>query len=156
MYRRDGFTLMEIAIVVTISAVIVTLGALTFSGYFQRSAARQAAQVFAQDLAAARGYSVRAREPVVLRFYEGTLWYEIVTQTTATEVVRRRFSGTSADIDLSSVSLDMAGDTLVFDARGKIDMSGVGGPLGTAVFSAGAISYRVQFNGLGASRVEPL
>jgi len=152
--RREGFTLIELTVVVAISGIVIVMGALTFSDYFQRSSARRAAQVFAQDLIAARSYAVRAQEPVVMRVYEGTRWYEIVTQNTSTEVVRRRFTGSSADIDLSGVVLQAAGDTLVFSARGQIDMSGVGGSLGTATFSAGAISYEVQFNSLGASKVE--
>ena len=154
MRRREGFTLIELTVVVAIAGLIVTMGALTFSGYFQRSSARRAAQVFAQDLVAARSYAVRAQEPVVLRVYEGTLWYEIVTQNTATEVARRRFTGSSADIDLSAVALNVSGDSLVFSSRGQIDMSGAGGALGTAAFSAGEITYEVQFNSLGASKLE--
>ena len=48
--RRRGFTLIELTVVVAIAGLIVTMGALTFSGYFQRSSARRAAQVFAQDI----------------------------------------------------------------------------------------------------------
>ena len=151
--RRSGFTLLEILIVMVISAVILTIGGLTFSGYFQRSAARSAAQVFAQDLVAARSFAIRSQEPVVLRFYEGSLWYEVEAQVTATEIARRRF-GANADIDLSAVTLDMAGDSLVFDTRGLADMSGAGGALGTATFSSGATTYTVSFNGMGASKID--
>lgn len=154
MRRRDGFTLIELTVVVAIAGIVVAFGALTFSGYFQRSAARRAAQVFAQDLVVARSYAVRAQEPVILRVFEGTLWYQIVTRNSATEVVRRRFTGSSAKIDLSSLALDVSGDTLVFNSRGQIDMSGAGSALGTAAFSAGEITYEVQFNSLGASKVE--
>ena len=126
---------------------------LTFSGFFQRSSARRAAQLFAQDLTAARSYAVRSREAVVVRFYESSRWYEIETQTSATEVVRRRF-GVNADIDLSAVSLDITGDSLVFSARGIADLSGAPGPLGTATFSSGAVTYTVSFNGMGASKID--
>lgn len=154
MPRRDGVTILELTVVLVIVGVVLAIGALTFSGYFQRSAARRAAQVFAQDLVAARSYAVRSHEPVVLRVYEGTLWYEIVTQNTATEVIRRRFSGSAADIELSGVVLHVPGDTLVFNSRGQLDLTSVGGALGTAQFLAGAASYDVQFNSLGASKVE--
>ena len=60
----------------------------------------------------------------------------------------------AADIDLSGVTLDVSGDSLVFSSRGQIDMSGAGGPLGTAAFSAGDITFNVQFTSLGASKVE--
>jgi len=150
---RSGFTLLELLIVLTVGAIIVAMGGLTFSGYFQRSSARRAAQVFAQDLITARSFAVRSQESVVVRFYESGLWYEIETQSTATEIARRRF-GTNADIDLSGISFGMAGDTLVFDSRGLADMSGAGGALGTATFSSGATTYTVSFNGMGASKID--
>jgi Tfp pilus assembly protein FimT len=136
-----------------IGAVLLTLGGLSFSGYFQRNSARRAAQVFAQDLTAARSFAIRSQEPVVIRFYESSLWYEVESQSTGTEIARRRF-GVSADIDLSAVALDMAGDSLVFGVRGIADMSGAPGSLGTATFSSGATSYTVSFNGMGASKID--
>jgi prepilin-type N-terminal cleavage/methylation domain-containing protein len=152
--RDGGFTLIELTVVIAISAIIMTFAGLTFSGYFQRNSARRAAQVFAQDLTSARSFAVRTQESVVIRFYEGNLWYEVETQSTANEIARRRF-GVNADIDLSGVTLDMAGDTLVFNSRGMADMSGAGGPLGTATFSSGATTYTVSFNGMGASKIDP-
>lgn len=151
--RRAGFTLLELIVVLMISAVGLTYAALTFNGYFQRVAAERAAQVFAQDLTLARNWAVRTREPVVIRFYETGLWYEVETQSSATEVARRRF-GVNADIDLGSVTLDSAGDSLVFDQRGIADLSGFGGPLGTATFSSGAVTYTVSFNSMGASKID--
>ena len=64
----------------------------------------------------------------MIRFYEGSLWYEVESQSTATEIARRRF-GPAGDIDLSGVTLDFPGDTLVFSSRGLADMSGAGGSL---------------------------
>ena len=151
--RRAGFTIIELTVVVAVSAIVITIGTLSFSGYFQRNSARRAAQIFAQDLVAARSFAVRSQEPVVIRFYEGTLWYEVESQSTATEIARRRF-GTNADIDLSGVTLDTTGDSLVFSTRGVADMSGAGGALGTATFSSGAVTYTVSFNGMGASKID--
>lgn len=154
MEGRRGVTLLELIVVLTVGAIVVTLGTLAFSGYFQRDSAKRAAQVFAQDLIAARSFAVRTQEPVVIRFYESSLWYEVENQSGTTEIARRRF-GLNADIDLSGVTLDVAGDSLVFDPRGIADMSGAGGALGTATFSSGAISYTVSFNGMGASKIDP-
>ena len=124
--KKDGFTLIELTVVVAVAAIVMTFGALAFTGFFERNAARHAAQIFAQDLIAARSFAVRSQEPVVIRFYETTLWYEV----------------------------DMAGDSLVFDRRGVADMSGAGGALGVATFSSGAVTYTVSFNGMGASKIE--
>jgi prepilin-type N-terminal cleavage/methylation domain-containing protein len=151
--RRSGFTLIEMIVVLSITAIGLTLAGLAFSGYFERVSAQRAAQVFAQDLTLARNWAVRSREPVVIRFYESSLWYEVEAQSTSTEVARRRF-GTNADIDLSAVTLDVAGDTLVFDSRGIADLSGAGGSLGTATFSSGAVTYTVSFNSMGASKID--
>jgi prepilin-type N-terminal cleavage/methylation domain-containing protein len=151
--RRAGFTLVELIVVLSITAVGLTFAGVAFNGYFQRVAAERAAQVFAQDLTLARNWAVRSREPVVIRFYEASLWYEVEAQNTSTEVARRRF-GVSADIDLTGVALDITGDTLVFDARGIADLSGAGGPLGIATFSSGAVTYAVSFNSMGASKID--
>ncbi|NNF13971.1 MAG: prepilin-type N-terminal cleavage/methylation domain-containing protein [Gemmatimonadetes bacterium] len=150
---QGGFTLLELIVVLAISAVVVTMGTLSFSGYFQRDSARRAAQVFAQDLVSARAYAVRSQESVVVRFYESTLWYEVVAPESSTSISRRRF-GPTGDIELSGVALDMSGDSLVFDVRGMADLSGLGGSLGTARFSSGATTYTVSFNGMGASKID--
>ena len=153
MNRRGGFTLLEIVIALVIIAVVTTFGTLAFSGYFQRVAAQRAAQVFARDLTMARGWATRGRRSVVIRFYESSLRYEVVEQSTGTQVAVRRF-GTNADIDLSAVTFGFAGDTVVFDARGTADLSGASGPLGTATFSSGAVTYTVSFNSMGASKID--
>lgn len=148
-----GFTIIEVVVVLALIAIALTFAMVAFSGYFQRVSAQRAAQLFAQDLTLARMWAVRSREPVVIRFYEASLWYEVETENTATEVARRRF-GTDADIDLSAVSLDFAGDSVVFDSRGIADLTGAGGSLGTATFSSGAVSYTVSFNSMGASKID--
>ena len=156
MRSRHGFTLIELLIVITIAGVVITAGTLAFSGYFQRDSARRAAQVFAQDLTAARNYALRINGPVVIRFYEGSLWYEVVSPEDSTEIARRRF-GANGDIELSGLTLDLSGDTLLFDSRGMVDVSPWGSSIATATFSAGEITYRVSFNGWvprGSSRVE--
>jgi Tfp pilus assembly protein FimT len=128
---------------------------LTFSGYFQSASARGAAQVFARDLALARSMAVRAKEPVVIRFYESSRWYQVVALTSGTELVRRRF-GVNADVDLSAIDLTFRGDTVLFDARGVVNLSNIQGTgtLGQATFQAGTTRYTVSFNSLGASKVE--
>ena len=153
MRARRGFTFIEVLVVLTLSSVVLTLGVLAFGGYFRRVAAERAAQVFAQDLTFARNWATRGRRPVVIRFYESGLWYEMEEQGTATDLAQRRF-GVNADIDLSGVALDFVGDSVVFDSRGIADLSGAAGPLGTATFSSGAERYTVSFNSMGASKID--
>jgi Tfp pilus assembly protein FimT len=142
-----------LTIVLTIVGVVITLGSLAFGGYFQRNAARRAAQVFARDLALARGFAVRSQEPVVIRFYESDRWYVVRAASSTSEMTTRRF-GINADIDLSEIDLAMDGDSLVVSSRGTLDLSGLDGALGSASFSSGATTFTVSFNGMGASRID--
>ncbi|MGD8318936.1 MAG: GspH/FimT family pseudopilin [Gemmatimonadota bacterium] len=153
--RARGFTLLELTIVLVLASLVLGYAGLTFSGYFQRSSARRAAQVFARDLTLARSAALRSREPVVIRFNEDGRWYQIQTSGSATELVRRRF-GVSADVNLSAIDLRMRGDSVVFTPRGMADLSNIQGTgsLGEAAFAAGATEYDVLFNSMGASRVE--
>lgn len=148
-----GFTILELTIVLVLAGLTLAVAGLTFGGYFQRSAAQRAAQLFAQDLTLARTTAVRTREAVVIRFYESSRWYEVEVQSSAVELTRRRF-GTNADIDLSAISLSLTGDSVVFNARGMADLSGAGSALGSATFSSGDNSFTVSFNSMGASKVE--
>lgn len=151
--RAGGFSLLELVIVLVLSALTLGFASVAFSGYLQRVSAQRAAQVFAQDLTLARGAALRGREPVVVRFHEVDRWYSISMQRTGTELARRRF-GENADIDLSAVDLMMRGDTVVFSSRGVADLDGAAGTLGEARFSSGAVEYAVSFNAMGASKVE--
>ncbi len=151
--KAGGFTLLEMAIVLVLAALMLGFGSLSFSGYYQRTAARRAAQVFTQDLTLARATAVRIRESVVIRFNESSRWYVVETQSDSVELTSRRFGG-SADVDLSAIDLVLTGDSIVFNSRGIADLSGAGGALGTATFSSGATVYTVSFNSMGASKVE--
>lgn len=151
-----GFTLLELLIVLVLSGVTLGFASLSLSGYLHRSSAQRAAQVFAQDLSLARSAALRAREPVVIRFFETSRWYTVSVQATGTELARRRF-GVNADIDLSGVDLLMGGDSLLFSRRGVADLTSSTGTipgLGEARFASGVTSYTVFFNAMGASRVE--
>lgn len=148
-----GFTLIELIAVLVVSGIVMSFAGLTLARYFGRTAARQAAQIFAQDLSQARTFAVRSQQGVVVRFYESGLRYEIVTTGGGTEIVQRRFSN-SPGVDLSEIALDLDGDSLVFDGRGFADLSGASGALGVARFATSHGEYRVSFNGMGGSKVE--
>ena len=149
----DGFSLLELIIVLTLSAVTLGFASVAFSGYLRQVSAQRAAQVFAQDLSMARSAALRAREPVVIRFFEDTRWYSVTLQESGTELARRRF-GVNADIDLTAVDLRMRGDTVVFSSRGVADLGNAFGSLGEALFTSGTVAYMVSFNAMGASKVE--
>ncbi len=151
--RRTGFTLIELTVVLILASLTLGFTALYFSGYYRKTSARRAAQIFAQDLSLARASALRAREPVVIRFDESGLWYSITMMDTGTELERRRFK-TNADIPLSAINLQTAGDSLVFTSRGVADLTSETSSLGSATFSAGSVTYKVSFNSMGASKVQ--
>lgn len=141
-----------------IAGLVMGLAGLTFSGYFQRSSAKRTAQVFARDLTVARSAAVRSRQKVVIRFFEPGRWYQIVTMTSGTELVRRRF-GVGGDVGLSGIDLLFGGDSVVFSARGVVDLTNAqtgtkcAASLGEASFVLGASAFVVCFNSMGASKV---
>jgi Tfp pilus assembly protein FimT len=148
-----GFTLLELTIVMVLAALTLGFGGLSFSGYYRRTAASNAAHVFMQDLVLARTTAVRTRQAVVIRFYESQRWYLVETQSDSVEVIRRRF-GDAADIDLSAITLAQTGDSLVFSSRGIATITGTSGALGEATFSSGTVTYTVYFNSMGSSKIE--
>jgi Tfp pilus assembly protein FimT len=146
-----GFTLIELTIVILIGMVLIALATLAFGTANTRMAARRSAQVFSRDLALARSMAVRGREKVTIKFYENARWYEVKTAS-GRSLATRRF-GVNEDVNLSTIKLDLPGDSLVFSNRG---VGTISSSLGTATFTAGAITYQVSFNAIGASRVAGL
>lgn len=149
-----GFSLIEIMVVMVVGSILLSLAAVTFSSYNQRTAARRAAQVFSRDLTLARSHAVRGRERVVIRFDELASDY-LVTTAAGRDLAYRRF-GVGGEFRLSAVDLVMPGDSLSFSSRGFADLTGLGKPLGTAIFTGGNVAYQVEFNSMGASKVGAL
>lgn len=147
-----GFTILEVLFVTVLALLTLGIAAQSYAFYVERTAAQHAAKIFARDLSLARATAVQRRESVVVRFDEPNLTYEVETGS-GVSVVERSHDRDS-DAPLSSVDLEMSGDSVVFDARGVADLSGVGGSLAEASFQAGGTTYTVFFNSLGGSRVE--
>lgn len=148
--QRAGFTLVELVVVLAIVAVTISVGGLYLTGFLGRSSARQAAQIFSRDLAQARAFASRSREPVTVRFDEDSLLYRVQSQ--GGRILATRWFSSGQDIVLTDVDLEVDGDSILFNAQGLTPLpSG----LGSAAFSAGEEVYEVRFNGTGRSRVGP-
>jgi len=144
--------MVEVVIVLLLVAIMLALAAGTFNGYMERTAPKRAAEIFVQDLNVTRNAALRSRGVAVLDFDEDGLNY-VVRMESGDTLLLRSF-GRDAGIHLSSLDLEVSGDTLVFDGRGQADLTGAVGPLGRAVFSAGSRSYVVSFNSMGVARVD--
>lgn len=147
-----GFSLLEVMVVLMIGAGSLVIASQIYGSFLDESTARRSAMVFARDLSLARANSLQVRSDVVVRFSEDVLEY-VVEIVGGRELVRREF-GPGEDLPLSSLDLQTTGDSLVFNGRGILDMSSIGGSLGTATFSARGSTYMVSFNATGASRVD--
>ena len=144
--------MVEVLIVLLLVSVMLGIAAGTFNGYMARTAARKAAEMFVQDLSVTKNAALRSRRVAVLDFDESGLGY--VIRMEAGDTLLRRSFGESSEISLSSLDLEVAGDTLPFDGRGQADLTGAVGSLGRAVFSAGSRSYAVSFNSMGVARID--
>ncbi|MFP3947227.1 MAG: Tfp pilus assembly protein FimT/FimU [Longimicrobiales bacterium] len=147
-----GFTLLELTVVLTIAAVSMLVVTVVLGSFLDRSTARESARVFARDLALARAHAIQARTNVVIRFSEDELEYEV--ENGQGRALARRAFGPDGDLALSVLNLQTTGDSVIFNGRGILDMSGIGGSLGTATFDAGGSTYTVSFNATGASRID--
>jgi len=147
----SGFTLLEMTITLLIMSLTLTALSVAFANYRTNTSAKRSAEVFAQDLSVGRGYAVRSREVVSVRFDEVGMGYVLVSASGDSLIVRT-FTATS-DLRLDAIDLQSTGDSLFFDSQGRIDFSGVGSSLGAALFVSGTMQYAVRFNTLGASRV---
>ena len=127
---------------------------VSFSSYNASTSAKRAAQVFSQDLSVGRSFAVRTRDTVAVVFDESTPGYTIISFSGDT-LVGRTFAVTST-FKLDTVDLQVTGDSIYFDERGRINFDGITGSIGVARFIAGDGRYQVRFNLLGTSRVSPL
>ncbi len=152
----SGYTLVEILVVLVITAIGLSIAVSSFGLFQARASARGAAQYFSRDLTQARAWARRSHEWVAVRFDEDAAdrRYVIVAEGGDTLADRRFVSG--QDIKLDSLNLSMDGDTLRFNASGVIDLSGAdpSGATALAYFHAGSRTYRVRFNATGAYVVE--
>jgi len=149
-----GFTLLEMTMALLIASITLAGFSVAYMSYRSSVSARRAAQVFAQDLSVARSYSVRSRDTVKVVFIESTPRY-VISSSAGDTLVDRSFDPT-AEIVLDTMDLDVSGDSIFFDSRGRIDFSGISGSLGVARFILSNGRFRVRFNLLGTSRVSPL
>lgn len=122
---------------------------ISFSSFSARTAARSAAMTFGRDLAQARAFSIRSREGVTIRFEEDSLLYRMESDNGS--LIASGIFGSGGEFSLDSLELDVRGDTIRFSKDGVIDMDKLKLTLASALFSAGGITYEVQFNATGSS-----
>lgn len=147
--HRGGFTLIEVSVVLTIAGILLSMTLISFSSLSARTAARSAAMSFGRDLSQARAFALRSREGVTIRFEEDSILYRIESENGS--LIASGIFGSGGEYSLDSLELDVLGDTIRFSKSGVIDMDALRLTLASALFSAGAFTYEVQFNATGSS-----
>ncbi len=147
-----GYSLIELLVVLLFAAILLTWATSTFRGYQQKAAAQRAAEVFVRDLNVTKTEASRSRRVTVLDFDESGLGY--VVRSESGDTILRRFYGDEAELTLSVLDLQTAGDTLAFNRQGHAELEGSGVALGRAVFGLGNTWYTVSFNSMGVARIE--
>jgi len=72
--RIRGFTLLEMAAVLAILGIVVSVAAPSYVSFMQRQQLRSAADALLQDLRNAREFSVRTQRPVYISYSLGKTW----------------------------------------------------------------------------------
>jgi prepilin-type N-terminal cleavage/methylation domain-containing protein len=145
-----GFTVLELLIVLLVVSVTLSIATQRYGRYLERTAAKRAAQIFAQDLVLARTSALRERQPAALVFLGGSREYVILVD--GVEVARRSYTSLS-EVHLSFMELvDPPDDRIDFSARGIADLGG-GASLGRARFGAGRVTWQARFNAMGAAQI---
>lgn len=132
----------EMAISLGITAILTVVGFGAFRQYAESTAARKAAVQLAADVGLTRSLAIQRRENVSMVLDESALTY-VVRDTLGTVMTRRDF-GTGTEIPLSSLTVNTAGDSLTFNARGLL----VGGSA-SIVVQRSSRSHQVDVNVLG-------
>lgn len=137
---------------VAISAIMLTFVVNTFSRYTRERSAQQAAYLLSRDLRLARARAIGSRRPMALVVDPATRSYLIRDQQ-GTVIARRTFAA-GGDLTISSITLGLDGDSVVFSAQGvAVEMPGAVGGVAEAVVGSVSNEYVVRFNATGSSRI---
>lgn len=160
MHRSDGFSLVELMIVLVVAGIIFAIGLPAFSSYQNSLALNQVRTFLLEDLRGARQYAVSRRSPVFVIFGNppattNITSYQIFVDKNANGVLdnneRLYRRVLPKNTNLVSVSLSPQPDTLVYDISGILWPGTNGGTLvfanqrgrqDTLQVSAAGIAYR--------------
>ncbi|NLG62461.1 MAG: prepilin-type N-terminal cleavage/methylation domain-containing protein [Candidatus Cloacimonetes bacterium] len=104
--RRQGFTLLEVLVVMVIVAIAIMMAAPSIGRGLAQTRAQQAAATIAQDLQRAASLASRTNHPVLVRFDLDALSYEIVDRTDGTVYARQHFGANESELSLSSMTTE--------------------------------------------------
>jgi len=142
-----GFTLVELLIVITIITVVGLISTTSFRSFRERAILTRAAEVVASDASLTRSYAIRERRNVSLVADEGARTY--VIRSAAGDTLARRFFDAGSELQVDSLDVALAGDSLTFNPRGLLASGGLA-RIGVGRNDA---ARQVQVNALGRTRI---
>jgi len=94
--RIQGFTLLEILVVLAIMVILAGLGGVQLVASFEHAKVRRGAAILTADLQYAQGIAARQRRPVVV-LVDPDLRFYIIRDRSTSVVYRQRFLGDETD-----------------------------------------------------------
>lgn len=116
---RDGFTLVELLIAITLLGIALGIGFTGMRGFNESSVVDRAATAIASDVTLARSHAIQRRSTVTLAADEANRRYEIRDVSTG-ELLESRSFAADTDLPLTRLDIQTAGDALTFNARGLL------------------------------------
>ena len=144
---RRGFTVVELAVSLAMTSVLLAMGYGAFRQYAEAAIARKASLQLAGDVSLTRSFAIQRRQSVSLVADEANRTY-VIRDTSGTLLMQRNF-GTGSDLPLTSVVVSTAGDSLTFNSRGLLQ-----GGQATVVLGRRSRSHTVQINALGRTKID--
>ncbi|MBB4843558.1 prepilin-type N-terminal cleavage/methylation domain-containing protein [Paucibacter oligotrophus] len=146
---QQGFTLLEAAVVIAITAILLAVAVPSYHNLLQRQQLRLAGEALAQDMRMARELSIRENTTVYISYKPGKQWCWGLSRGQACDCAAQVCSISRMDQEhFPHVLLDIAQDAAFSAGRGQVEQ------FGDAAFRTERGQHlRVSLNAMGRARL---
>jgi prepilin-type N-terminal cleavage/methylation domain-containing protein len=111
--RRAGYTVIELAIVIAVSGILVSIAAMRFGPALGQAKARHAAAAVAADLQYAQMVAARDRQPVIV-IVNSALRLIMIRNRAGSTIYRQRFMGDDTEFALDAFAASPTNSVQIF------------------------------------------
>jgi len=115
MGRARGFTMVEMLIVIVMAGIILAAGVGPLRNFVRQQQADRATNAILWEITVARSYAIRSGLPVALKIDEAN---KKMIVRDAVKTWRTLDLGQGSELPVDSLTLNVAGDSLLFSFRG--------------------------------------